>query len=311
MTRIIAFALLASTAVLAPALAAQNEETQQNQSNTRNVLNRVLDAVLGPEPTAEAEPQTVTDPAAMRMQNVLAASIRDEDRARDRYRHPAETLEFFGVEPGMTIAEYAPGGGWYSRVLAPYVAMEGRYHAVNADSSERTLTAEQRDRVESWPQRFAMNVQMWSGVYATPETAFESDEIPEGMAGTVDRIFIFRSMHGLLNGRAADRELRNLRQLLADDGMIGVVQHRAPESETWERANGTRGYVKQSDIIALFDSLGFALVASSEINANPNDAADYPEGVWTLPPVLRTGRHQRYLEIGESDRMTLLFRKAD
>ena len=240
------------------------------------------------------------------IENVLAASpLRDEDRARDRYRHPAETLAFFRVEPSMTVAEYAPGGGWYTRVLAPYVAAEGRYMAVNPDSGEA-------NRGEQWSSGFSRDVQLWSSVFSTLETAFESDEIPEGVAGTVDRILIFRNIHSLLNSNIAESELANLHRLLADDGLVGVVQHRAPESETAERSNGSRGYVKQSDVIALFERAGFELVESSEINANPADTAEWEQGVWTLPPVLRLGDQdrERYLAIGESDRMTLLFRKA-
>lgn len=257
-------------------------------------------------PAAAPAIQEAEEEAASLIGNVLAASpLRDEDRARDQYRHPAETLAFFRVEPTMTVAEYAPGGGWYTRVIAPYVAGGGRYIAINPDSGEA-------NRGDAWAGRFGANVQLWSGVFSTPETAFESDEAPDGIAGTIDRILIFRNIHSLLNGGVAESELANLHGLLADDGLVGVVQHRAPESETAERANGSRGYVKQSDVIALFERAGFELVEASEINANPADTADWEQGVWTLPPVLRLGDQdrERYLAIGESDRMTLLFRKA-
>lgn len=304
MNRTIAM-LVAATAITTPALAYQS--TQQEPT----ILDRVLDRVLGPiERPAAAQSASATE-ASTAIETVLAEDFRAEDRARDRYRNPEATLNFFRVEPTMTVAEFAPGGGWYSRVLAPLIAGQGRYLAVNADSSGRDLDAAQRARVDSWPQSFAANVAEWTSVPAASVTAFESDEIPDGMAGTVDRILIFRSIHGLLNGNNADSELRNLRGLLADNGLIGVVQHRAPASETWTRSNGTRGYLKQADVVALFRLNGFELVESSEINANPNDPASWDDGVWTLPPTLTRGQENRdrYIAVGESDRMTLLFRK--
>ncbi len=298
--------LIAATAITTPALAYQ--ATQQEPT----ILDRVLDRVLGPVEQQTTQQPTTEAEATSAIEIVLAEDFRADDRARDRYRHPEATLNFFRVEPTMTVAEYAPGGGWYTRVIAPLVGSQGRYLAVNADSSSRDLNAEQRARVDGWPQSFAANVEDWTGVSASSVTAFESDEIPEGMAGTVDRILIFRSIHGLRNGNNADSELRNLRDLLADDGLVGVVQHRAPASETWARSNGSRGYLKQADVIALFRLNGFELVESSEINANPNDPANWDGGVWTLPPTLTLGRENRdrYVAVGESDRMTLLFRKV-
>jgi predicted methyltransferase len=301
--------LIAATAITAPVLAYQ--ATQEEPT----ILDRVLDRVLGPAQQAPAEDAT-TKPeveATSAIEIVLAEDFRAEDRPRDRYRHPEATLNFFRVEPTMTVAEFGPGGGWYSRVLAPLIAPQGRYLAVNTDTSMRDATAEQRARMASWPQRFAANVEEWTGVPAASVTAFESDEAPEALAGTVDRILIFRSLHGMRNGNIADSELRRLRDLLADDGLVGVVQHRAPANETWARSNGTRGYLKQADVIDIFRLNGFELVESSEINANPNDPANWERGVWTLPPVLTLGDENRdqHVAIGESDRMTLLFRKAN
>ncbi|NNC71289.1 MAG: class I SAM-dependent methyltransferase [Sphingomonadaceae bacterium] len=310
--------ILAATALTAtPAAALQNEEPQQNDG-TRDILNRILDRVLGPEeqgdPNAQADATTTTDTGttALTIDSVLAADFRAEDRARDVYRHPSETLQFFRVQPGMRVAEFAPGGGWYSRVLAPYIGAAGRYYAVNFDSAGRELNAEQRQRIESWPRTFPTQLQQSTGVPASAVVAFESDEIPAGVEGTVDRILIFRNIHSMLNANVAGRELRNLRTLLADDGLVGVVQHRAPASETWERANGSRGYVRQADVVKLFEINGFELVQSSEINANRSDPANWERGVWTLPPTYALGDadRDRYTAIGESDRMTLLFRKA-
>lgn len=243
----------------------------------------------------------------------LATPARDDDRVRDEYRHPAETLRFFQVKPNQTVVEYSPGGGWYTRLLAPYLAANGRYIAIDGDSDARTY----RDRIsegraKSWPERFPDIVAEWTGLDAQKITAFESDEVPEDIAGTVDRVLIFRSIHGLLNGNRADTEIRAIRAMLKDDGMVGVVQHRAKADASYDTSNGTRGYVKQQHVINLFALHGFELVDSSEINANPIDPADWEGGVWTLPPILRYGDENkaRYEAIGESDRMTLLFRKA-
>jgi len=246
------------------------------------------------------------------LQAVLSHKRRADDTARDVYRHPAETLAFFGVKPEQTIVEYGPGGGWYTRVLAPYLAGSGQYVAINADSSGSSFSDRAREaRTKSWPESFPETAAKWTGVDAGKILAFESDEMPDDMKGKVDRILIFRSLHGLLNGNRADSELRALRDMLADDGMVGIVQHRAKKDASYAMSNGSKGYLKQASVVALFELNGFELVSESEINANPADKSDYERGVWTLPPVLALGDTDkaRYQAIGESDRMTLLFKK--
>jgi len=248
---------------------------------------------------------------------VLADEIRDGDRARDQYRRPAQTLEFFGVEPTMTVAEFGPGGGWYTRVLAPYLMPAGQYIAFNADSDARSYrNRAQEARSKGWTERFTSGLAEMMEVEADAVTAFETDEMPEELAGTVDRVLIFRSMHGLNMGNNADEVLGAARMMLKDDGMVGVVQHRAPEGASYDDYGARqRGYMRKQDVVALFAANGFELAGESEINANPADPADWEIGVWTLPPVLATGeedeRRSEYLAIGESDRMTLLFKKAD
>ena len=246
------------------------------------------------------------------LQSVLNHDRRAEDKARDQHRHPEQTLTFFGVTPEQTVVEYGPGGGWYTRVLAPYLAASGQYIAINGDTSGGEFSDRAREgRAKSWPERFPETVSQWTGVAADKIKAFESDELPDAMKGKVDRILIFRSLHGMLNGNRADSELRALREMLADDGMIGVVQHRAKPDASYAMSNGTKGYLKQDSVVALFELNGFDLVRESEINANPEDSSDYENGVWTLPPVLRLGETDKakYEAIGESDRMTLLFKK--
>ena len=260
-----------------------------------------------------AAPLAADDHAAD-LETVLAADLRDEDRARDQYRHPAETLEFFGVQPTMTVAEYGPGGGWYTRVLAPYLKGSGTYIGFDQDSDGREYRDRaQEARAKGWTERFKTDVAEMTGGKAEDVMAFEIDEMPEGVEGTVDRVLIFRSMHGLNIGNSADTVLKAARRMLKPDGMVGVVQHRAPAGASYEEYGANqRGYMRKQDVVAIFEANGFELAGESEINANPRDPANWEGGVWTLPPVLRYGDKERekYLAVGESDRMTLLFRKA-
>jgi predicted methyltransferase len=254
--------------------------------------------------------------AAPSLKQVLAAESRADDRARDQYRHPAETLAFFGVEPTMTVAEFSPGGGWYTKILQPWLSPKGQYIAFNTDSSAGTYrTRAQEARAKGWTESFKASVANAAGKTPGDITAFEIDEMPEGVEGTVDRVLIFRSMHGLNIGNQADDVLKAARRMLKDDGMVGVVQHMAPEGASYNDYGARqRGYMRKQDVIAIFAANGFELAAESEINRNSKDPANWENGVWTLPPVLATGtddpRRDEYLAIGESNRMTLLFRKA-
>ncbi len=248
------------------------------------------------------------------MASVLENERRAEDRARDQYRNPAETLAFFGIEPGMTVAEYSPGGGWYTRVIAPYLGEEGRYVAISSDSDSvrwREDQAEAEARSRGWPQAFPGRAAEWTGLEPARIIASEIDEVPEELTGEIDRVVIFRSLHGMMNGNLVDSELRNIREMLADDGMVGVVQHRAKADAPYAYTDGSKGYLREDDVIKLFELNGFELVEKSEVNANANDPANWERGVWTLPPTYAMGDEdrERLTQIGESDRMTLLFRK--
>jgi len=255
--------------------------------------------------------------AAPSLEEVLASDKRGDDGKRDAYRRPVETLAFFGVEPTMTVAEYGPGGGWYTRVLAPYLMPAGQYIAFNADSDAREYSSRAREaRAKGWTERFKSGVADMMGVEASAVTAFETDEMPDTVAGTVDRVLIFRSMHGLNIGNNADDVLKAARMMLKDDGMVGVVQHMAPEGASYNDYGARqRGYMRKEDVVAIFAANGFELAAESDININAKDPANWENGVWTLPPVLATGesdpKRSEYLEIGESTRMTLLFKKPE
>ena len=249
---------------------------------------------------------------AMKPADILTAAYRADDSARDQYRHPAETLRFFGLKPDMTIAEYGPGGGWYTRILAPYVAAKGTYIGLGADVEKYHAgqDPERNARRKQFPETFPGRVTEWTGVSGDNIQAFEVDEAP-ALKESVDAIVTFRGFHGLSRKNLADETLKHFYGMLKPGGIVGIVQHRAPEDDAWEDTRGHRGYLKQSEVIALFEMSGFELVRQSEINANPKDSADWEKGVWTLPPTLTLGDEDKdkYLAIGESDRMTMVFKK--
>lgn len=244
---------------------------------------------------------------------VIASDIRAEDRLRDEFRNPGETLTFFGITSDMAVGEYSPGGGWYTRILAPLVIDNGRYVAINADV-ERYLANADEDRLaraKSFPDTFPQRAAEFTGLEAGDITAIEIDEAPQDMLGTLDAVLTFRSFHGLESRGMAVDTARQFADLLKPGGIVGVVQHRAPEDAPAEYVDGSNGYLKQSRVIEIFTEAGFELVDTSEVNANPSDTADHEGGVWSLPPRLRHGDtdREKYEAIGESDRMTLLFRK--
>ena len=229
---------------------------------------------------------------------------------RDAFRHPAETLAFMRVEPTMKVADYAPGGGWYTRVLAPYLADGGQYVGLFFAPDTLPFDDAAKERIRAQPATFPVE-EARPNIPQSELTAYSTDRIPEADLGTFDRVIVMRMMHNLMNWNVADNELKAIRSLLKPDGMLGIVQHRAKPDATSDYANGTHGYLRQQDVIDYVTSLGFDLVGSSEVNANPRDSADWPDGVWTLPPTyaLKDQDKARYTDIGESDRMTLLFRK--
>ncbi len=248
-----------------------------------------------------------TEEHNMALLGAIEASTRTAANvARDRYRHPYETLQFFGVRPNDTVVEIWPGGGWYTEILAPYVLQGGgTYYA--AAMNDNMMNGVRRMR--------EANPSLYGGIRLATFPAFDAGQarIPDGSA---DVVLTFRNVHNWIMGYQRDNEpygeeaFRQIYAMLRPGGTLGVVDHRLPEGADAERERSS-GYVKVSTVRRLAEAAGFRLVESSEINANPRDTADWPRGVWTLPPVLRLGDQdrERYLAIGESDRMTLRFVK--
>lgn len=258
--------------------------------------------------------QLATDAVASdggKIRAAVEAPTRSEANvARDRYRHPAETLAFFGVEPDMTVVEIWPGGGWYTEVLAPLLADDGQlYVAIFSDTAKGQPGYRARLN-KSLRDKFAANPEVYSDVKITHlHIPGETDIAP---AGSADRVLTFRNVHNWLAEDHADEAFAAFFRALKPSGMLGVVEHRANPGTDLETMK-TSGYVTEEKVIELARAAGFELAERSDVNANPKDTADHPRGVWTLPPSLRLGEEDRekYLAIGESDRMTLLFRKPE
>jgi len=257
--------------------------------------------------------------AAEQLATVVADPRRDEDRARDVFRHPQETLTFFGLEPDMVVADVLPGGGWYTRLLLPYVGEEGGYVGINygVTTAERQygdrFDEARRTRHMAFPLRFMEEARADGPQGANVIGAYLFDAVPSELDGALDMVLFARAMHHLNRTSTIHGTLERTFELLKPGGVVGVVQHRTSPDATDEYAVGNKGYMRQADVVAVFEAAGFIFEEASEINANPNDPANWPNGVWTLPPRLALGLLNRdeYEAIGESDRMTLRFRKPE
>ncbi|WP_397591788.1 class I SAM-dependent methyltransferase [Sphingorhabdus sp.] len=245
-----------------------------------------------------------------RLAKILADPARANDAKRDQYRHPAETFEFFRLHPDHVIGEYAPGGAWVSRLLGRYVNEDGKYTGLYFGTKTH-FSDQQKQGIATAITKFPSDVAAVSGRPATDFNAFSLSEIPENAKGAFDRILVMRMMHNLISWNIADAEVKAMRDLLKPDGLLGIEQHRAKVDAPYSYTNGSKGYMREADIINFMEIHGFELVAKSEVNANPKDSANWPDGVWTLPPALRLKDVDRakYEAIGETDRMTLLFKK--
>jgi predicted methyltransferase len=256
---------------------------------------------------------------------VLAAQP-DEAKARYEYRHPQETIEFFGIEPGMTVVEGLPGGGWYSKILLPYLGSDG--HLVGANypldlwPNFSFATEEFMAEMSQWLEKWPADAEEWRGEDGASIDAFWFGAMPKEMAGTADVVFFVRMLHNTWRfqsegkGDYLDMAINDAYDALKPGGVLGVVQHHARDDVSDEWANGSHGYMKKQFVIDRVVAAGFELVAESDINANDKDQPSGDDIVWRLPPSLATSRDNeelkaQYAAIGESNRMTLKFRKPE
>ena len=241
-----------------------------------------------------------------RLKAAIAGDHREaKNRARDIYRHPLETLSFFGLKPEMTVVEIYPGGGWYTEILAPYLKGRGRLYASSWDRDSKSKNI--RKWLKRYHEKLAARPDVYGEVTVTELSRSKTEIAPSGSA---DMVLTFRNIHNWMK-RGYDRTVfEAMYSALKPGGLLGVVEHRG-NPEVLPDPQALSGYVNQEDAVELAKDAGFELLATSEINANPKDTRNYPKGVWTLPPSLRLKDKDRekYLAIGESDRMTLKFIK--
>ena len=227
---------------------------------------------------------------------------------RDQFRNPLETLRFFGLQPDVTVAEIWASPGFYAEILAPYLKASGEYYAVGFSLSAKRTPQWRRNMAKELIAKFEADPENYSDVEVTSLSVPEDTVIAP--PGTVDIVLTFRNVHNWMKGEYAPGVFAAMYQALRPGGIMGVVEHRATPGTTVEMMK-LSGYVTEAQVIEFAREAGFELDARSEINANPKDTKDHPRGVWTLPPSLRLQDvdREKYLAIGESDRMTLRFRK--
>lgn len=259
------------------------------------LLPAALLAACAPAPISPADAGNLLSGAHRRPGNV----------ARDPYRHPAETLAFFGIRADSRVVEILPGsGGYYMEILAPFLAAKGLYVAANRDelAAPQYLADHQKllERLQAEPALYGKVV----------VTKFNADRHDIAPPGSADFVLTFRNLHNWIERGEAEAALRAFHKALKHGGVLGVVDHRGRTDQS-QAAQMKSGYVREDYAIALIERAGFVLAGRSEVNANPKDSKDHPEGVWTLPPTYRMKDKDRarYAAIGESDRFTLKFVK--
>jgi len=274
---------------------------------TRNPrsLARLLSCLLLLVAAAAAGPLPAAEGGALAQ--AIAGSHRDAaNRARDAQRHPAETLAFFGIAPTMTVVEILPGEGWYTEILAPYLAPAGKLAvATNRPDDSNPY------RSEGYRALMA-KLDAAPALYGAVErrVMWQGSGVSLGPPASADMVLTFRNTHNWINDGKMEAVYRACFEALKSGGVLGVEQHRAAPGAD-PLASAKKGYVPEDWLIAQIEAAGFEFAGKSEVNANPRDTKDYADGVWTLPPVLRLGDKDRekYVAIGESDRMTLKFVK--
>lgn len=273
-------------------------------------------AACAPQPQAETAAAPAATPASLPapvpakaqapdLNSILAGPQRtDVERARDQYRHPGETIAFFGITPRMTVVEITPGNGWYTAVLAPLLKDGGQYVGAVRDEAlpgQPAYVARGNAAIE---QRMTEFPESFGGAKLL---RFDPAAPAFGEAASADAVLTFRNAHNWIGDNNADAYFRAFFDVLKPGGTLGVVDHRTLGAAT----DGKSGYVTEQQVIDLAAAAGFRLVEKSEVNANPKDDREHPKGVWTLPPTFALGDTDKdtYAAIGESDRMTLKFVK--
>jgi predicted methyltransferase len=263
-------------------------------------------------PEVRKSGQVLVDKKYPSLRAALAATLASPHRKppnpeRDADRHPQAMLELFGLRPTHTVLELAPGEGWYTEVLAPVLAKSGKLYVTQTDPNG---PKDQRSTLYGLRTKYFL--EKLPEVYGKVEPVLFDPKAPKlGLEGKLDAVVLFRGAHGMHNSKVLGVWLAEIHRALKPNGILGVEQHRAAAGQNPDETS-KRGYLPEAFVIERVEAAGFKLAAKSEMNANPKDTKDYPEGVWSLPPTLREGDKNRakYEAIGESDRMTLKFVKV-
>jgi|TARA_B100000768_G_scaffold173036_1_gene181898 predicted methyltransferase len=272
--------------------------------------------------TAEVMPMAGSTTIATNELSAILAAQPEAVQDRYVYRHPEETLNFFGIKPGMTVVEVLPGGGWYSKLLLPHLGTEGQLVGANYPRDIWPLfgffSEERIAKLATWTTDWPAGAQEWRSDNSASVSAFEFGKASESLRGTADAVLFFRALHNLARfenqGEFLTTAIADSYNVLKPGGIAGVVQHHAPDSASDEWADGSRGYLKKAFVITKMQAAGFEFLASSDVNANSKDEPTVEDVVWRLPPTLRGAKDDaeqaaKMLAIGESNRMTLKFRK--
>jgi predicted methyltransferase len=260
---------------------------------------------------AAASDPPVTDAATLAtLDKVIAGDHRSEqNRARDAWRHPKETLKFFGFRQDMTVLEIWPGGGgWYTEILAPALREHGHYIAAGQDPASKSEYTQRN--IKQFADKLAARPDLYDRAKVTALQA------PNALApvpdGSVDMVLTFRNVHNWMGAGSADAMFKAMFAALKPGGILGVEEHRQ-RGDKPQDPKAESGYVRTDVLVALAEKAGFKLIGESEVNANPKDTTDHPQGVWSLPPTFRGGDtdREKFAAIGESDRQTLRFRKPE
>ena len=254
-----------------------------------------------------ADHHATTDGVDPALQSVIDGDHRSpEHRARDQYRHPAETLTWLGLNSRMTVVEITPGRGWYTEILAPYLKDNGIFYAAGYDKES------DREYMKNLNKMLDEKLTSNPDVYGTPTITELAPPNRTAIApeGSADMVLTFRNVHNWMSAGTTDSVFSAMYAALKPGGILGVVEHRGAASQRQD-PHARSGYVTEEGTIQIAEKAGFKFVKKSELNANSKDTRDHPKGVWTLPPRLRLGEEdkEKYLSIGESDRMTLKFMK--
>lgn len=306
--------LVAAIAGICSACQKQEENTGNNVSlNTVVSTESAITNEEGDQPTVEQQLPSI---------DAILEAQDDELKSRYSARKPKETLEFFGIKPGMTVVEVLPGDGWYSKILVPYLGSEGKLIAVDYpyeiwhhfNWASRDFISDRKN----WAAGWQVKANEWYAENAAPVVAYPFDSIPEEENATADAVLFIRALHNL--NRFEDRgqfftsSLQRTNELLKEGGLLCVVQHEAPEDKSLTWADGSRGYLNKADLIKKIESMGFSFVKESDLHHNELDQPGEDDSVWRLPPALSTSQEDEALQekmkaIGESNRMTLVFQK--